>query len=97
MNVEDYHRLVGGRRVWDRRYVDVPPAPEIRDKIATLLGMYSLNLGRLADMMGICSASTLSLASYGRAGYKMTDKIVQGLDGLLNSPGVDQQDTSYTI
>ncbi len=85
MNIEDYHRLVGGNKVRDHRFVNVPPAPEIRDKIATLLGMYSLSLGRLADMMGICSTSTLSLASYGRAGYKMTDQIVQRLDSLINS------------
>lgn len=82
MNVEDYHNIMGGRRVIDMRFVDVPPAPHIRAQIAAMASLYGLTLGQIAKQLN-CSPSTLSITAYGRGGYKTTERILHQLDNLL--------------
>lgn len=84
-----FHESVGGTRRKDRRFIDKPPAPDIRLLIVSIRKEKGLTNEEIAERLGV-SGSTLSRTAGGGAGTRLkrsgrstTQEIVDGLRKLL--------------
>lgn len=96
MNIEQFHRSVGGRKNhYPGKYAEMNNAPLIRELVVLCRILTGMNNTQIAKNIGV-SGGTLSRACYGIAGEKInsdgkstTQTIVENLQGIVSPKSND--------